>query len=303
MIDHSEYKAFYDGLVEHGLIIPTAVLGTFGRGKVFEEVVNRFNDLINRMTKDDGAEVYFFPPVIDRKIMEKVHYLETFPHLCGSVHSFFGNDREAQHLAQCANDGGQWGNLLQQTDVVLSPAACYPVYPTLTGTIPPEGRLVTVLNWVYRHEPSLEPTRLQSFRMREFIRVGTPDQVVTWRDMWLQKGLDILHGLQLPASSDVASDPFFGRGGKMRSNSQIDQKLKFEVLVPVISTTELTAVCSFNYHQDHFGSAFDIVTSEGNTAHTACLGFGMERITMALFKTHGFDPVQWPAKVREQLWP
>ena len=51
--------------------------------------------------------------------------------------------------------------------------------------------------------------------------------------MWLQRGLEILQGLGLPACSDVAADPFFGRGGKMLAASQREQKLKFEVLVPV----------------------------------------------------------------------
>ncbi len=139
--------------------------------------------------------------------------------------------------------------------------------------------------------------------MREFIRAGTTEQVVPWRDMWLQRGLDILGSLGLPVSSDVAADPFFGRGGKMRALSQKDQKLKFEILVPVISATDLTAVASFNYHQDHFASAFGIKTAAGEIAHTACMGFGMERITLALFKTHGFDPQQWPATVRALLWP
>ena len=301
-IDKYDPKAFYDGLVAHGLIVPTTVLGTFGRGAKFEEVVTRFNDLVNRLAKDDGAELYAFPPVMDRKIMEKVHYLETFPHLCGSIHSFFGNGLEALRLAERANAGEEWGDQLKQTEVVLNPAACYPVYPTLAGTVPPEGRLVTVLNWVYRHEPSMEPTRLQSFRMREFIRVGTPEQVVPWRDMWLQRGLDLLGSLELPVNSDVANDPFFGRGGKLRAASQIEQKLKFEVLVPVISEKNPTAVCSFNYHQDHFGSTFGIYTADGAVAHTACMGFGMERIAMALFKTHGFDADKWPAAVRQQLW-
>lgn len=301
--DPYDPKAFYDGLVAHGLIVPTGVLGAFGRGPLFEDVLNRFNALVDRLASDDGAQALAFPPIINRSIMEKVHYLETFPHLCGSVHSFFGNGLEALRLAQQADAGEPWGELLKQTDVVLNPAACYPVYPTLKGTVPPEGRLITVLNWVYRHEPSLEPTRLQSFRMREFIRVGTPDQVVPWRDMWLQRGLDLLHSLQLPAKSDVASDPFFGRGGQMRALNQREQKLKFEVLVPVISEANPTAVCSFNYHQDHFGSTFEIFTPDGEVAHTACMGFGMERITMALFKTHGFAVEQWPAPVRKLLWP
>ncbi|MEY4764467.1 MAG: hypothetical protein RI907_1140, partial [Pseudomonadota bacterium] len=153
--DPFDPKALFDGLAAHGLIVPTAVLGTFGRGAGFEEVVTRFNELVNRLAKDDGAELLAFPPVMDRQIMEKVHYLETFPHLCGSVHSFFGNGLEALRLAEKANNGEEWGDMLKQTQVVLNPAACYPVYPTLTGTVPEGGRLITVMNWVYRHEPSL----------------------------------------------------------------------------------------------------------------------------------------------------
>ena len=46
-----------------------------------------------------------------------------------------------------------------------------------------------------------------------------------------------------------------------------------------------------------------IKTQDGAVANTACLGFGMERVCMALFKHHGFDPKKWPAAVREKLWP
>jgi seryl-tRNA synthetase len=101
----------------------------------------------------------------------------------------------------------------------------------------------------------------------------------------------------------VASDPFFGRGGKMMAATQKEQRLKFEVLVPVISAENPTAVCSFNFHQEHFGHTFDIRTPDGDIANTACLGFGLERIVMALFKTHGFDPERWPNDVRKRLWP
>ena len=144
---------------------------------------------------------------------------------------------------------------------------------------------------------------MQSFRVREFVRCGTPDQVVEWRDMWLQRGLTLLESLGLPAKSDVAADPFFGKGGKMLAKSQVEQKLKFEVLVPVISLDKPTAVCSFNYHQEHFGHVFGIRTADDQVAHTACLGFGLERCVMAIFKTHGFDPASWPEKVKKRLWP
>jgi len=184
---------------------------------------------------------------------------------------------------------------------MLNPAACYPVYPIFSGLLPQGGRLVTVLNWVYRHEPSDEPTRLQSFRMREFIRVASTEDVVQWRNDWLQRSLDLLRGLGLDASSDVASDPFFGRAGKMMAANQVDQKLKFEILVPVISKEKPTAICSFNWHQDHFSGKFGIRNADDTLASTACLGFGLERVTLALIKTHGFDPSQWPEAVRHQL--
>jgi seryl-tRNA synthetase len=301
--DSFDPKTLYEGLIAHGLIVPTAQAGTFGRGAVFEDVLERFNGLVSKLSKDDGAEFYTFPPVIDRGILEKVHYMDSFPHLCGSIHSFFGNGLDALKLAERVNSGEPWGDLLGQTGVVLNPAACYPVYPTFTGTVPAEGRLVTMLNWVYRHEPSHEPTRMQSFRVREFVRVGTPDQVIAWRDMWLDRGVKLLTSLGLPAKPDVAADPFFGRGGKILAMNQKEAKLKFEVLVPVISEADPTAVCSFNYHQTHFGDTFEIKTPDGNPAHTACLGFGLERLTMALFKHHGFKVENWPADVRKQLWP
>jgi seryl-tRNA synthetase len=296
-----DIDGFYQGLVDHGLIIPSGALGVFGRGAVFEKVLNRFNAMIDKLAQNDGAESQNYPPVIDRALLEKVHYLDSFPHLCGAIHSFSGNALQAMALAERAASGEPWGDLLTQTGVTLTPAACYPVYPTFAGTMPPEGRLVELLGWVYRNEPSREPTRMQSFRVREFVRAGTAEQVVAWRDMWLQRGVDLLTSLGLPARSDVASDPFFGRGGKVLAANQIEQRLKFEVLVPVISLEAPTAVCSFNFHQQHFGSTFGIRTADGQVASTACLGFGLERVTMALFKHHGFDTRRWPQPVRELL--
>jgi len=296
-------NTFYDELVTHGLVVPAGPLGAFGRGRVFEDVLEAFDALVVRTAAKDGVESMTFPPVIDKMIIERTGYMDSFPTLCGAIHSFVGNEREARALSQRIGQGEPWGDALGQTDVVLNPAACYPFYPTCTGTVPEGGRHVTMLAWVYRQEPSLEPTRMRSFRVREFIRIGTPETVVQWRDHWLDRGVAILKSLELPATPDVAADPFFGRGGKILAAGQIEQKLKFEVLIPVISLEHPTACCSFNYHQDKFGSAFDIKLPNGDTAHSACLGFGLERVVMALFKTHGFDLAAWPSGVRKRLWP
>jgi seryl-tRNA synthetase len=126
--------------------------------------------------------------------------------------------------------------------------------------------------------------------------------VTEFRSLWLQRGEKLVAQLGVPFHLDIANDPFFGRTGKIMASSQRDQKLKFELLIPIESGENPTACLSFNYHQDHFGALWDIKTSKGEIAHTACVGFGMERITLALFKHHGLDTMAWPSSVRDVLW-
>ena len=119
-----------------------------------------------------------------------------------------------------------------QTDLVLTPAACYPVYPAIAarGPLPPGGVTVDAGgSYVFRNEPSGDPARLQMFHQREMVRIGEPDTVAAWRDTWRDRALDLLRDLGLDAEFDVASDPFFGRSGRMLAVSQREQALKFEV--------------------------------------------------------------------------
>ncbi len=100
---------------------------------------------------------------------------------------------------------------------------------------------------------------------------------------------------------ELASDPFFGRGGQIVALAQREQALKFELLVPVRSAEEPTACMSFNYHQDHFGVTWDLQLNNGEAAHTGCVAFGMDRLAVAMFATHGTDLDAWPESVREAL--
>jgi seryl-tRNA synthetase len=118
----------------------------------------------------------------------------------------------------------------------------------------------------------------------------------------VERGLDLLSGLGLEVESVVANDPFFGRVGRMLAANQRDETLKFEVVTPIVATNP-TAVMSANCHRDHFGIPFGIETAAGEVAHSSCVGFGMERITLALLHTHGLDRTGWPSPVRASLWP
>lgn len=296
--------AFLKELIDHGLLIPMGVDGLFGRSGVFEDVVERFNTVISQYGGGDNAEVMRFPPAINRQHFEESEYLKSFPQLAGTVHSFMGNERDHMALLEKLEKKEDWTVGQKATKVVMTPAACYPIYPTIAkrGVLPADGKLVDVYSYCFRHEPSLDPARMQLFRMREYVRIGTPQQVMAFRELWLERGKKLMASLQVPLNIDVANDPFFGRAGKMLAVNQRDQNLKFELLIPITSTEKPTACLSFNYHQEHFGHLWHIQTPDGGVAHTACVGFGMERVTLALFKHHGFDVQKWPKAVRDVLW-
>ena len=294
-------------LVEARLLLPSGVPGLFGRGTVLEDVIERIDALVVRTAEGDGAraERWRFPPILPRALLEKSEYLSAMPQLAGSVHAFDGTVQDHQKLLARVHGGEDYGDLQKQTDVALVPAACYPVYPIVAsdGPLREGGRLVDVFSYCFRHEPSPDPARLQSFRMHEYVRIAPDaDDARAFRDGWIDRGLLLLRGLGLAAERAPANDPFFGRAGKLLAVNQRDQELKFELVCPITSAEKPTALASANYHQDHFGSLFGITNADGTTAHTACVGFGVERVAIALFKTHGIDVAAWPVDVRARLW-
>ena len=293
--------AFRDELLEQGLLISMGVPGVYGRGQEFEDTLERVDRMMGAAGRADGATVMRFPPILNRAHFERSGYLESFPHLAGTIHSFDGTEDTHRALLQAVADRRDWSAAFSAAPVVLTPAACYPVYPTLAGILPAGGRLVDVMSYCFRHEPSDDAGRMQMFRMHEHVRLADPDTVLAWRETWLERALAFTGALGLSARCEVASDPFFGRGGKLLAFNQKDQRLKLEIVAPITDERRSSAIISLNYHQDHFGELFGIRTADGAPAHSSCVGFGLERITLALYRRHGYHRAQWPSGVREAL--
>ncbi|WP_175745216.1 amino acid--[acyl-carrier-protein] ligase [Burkholderia ambifaria] len=303
-LDRAGVNPLRDELIDAGLLVSTGIQGLFGRSERFERVVEALDAFVTRLGADQQAEVLRFPPAMSRTEFERSEYMKSFPQLAGSVHAFCGDEQRHQRVLQCLDRGEDWTESQKPTYVVMTPAACYPVYPVVAraGALPTDGRIVDVFSYCFRHEPSLDPTRMQLFRMREYVRIGTPEQIVAFRETWMERGTRMIDALRLPNAIDLANDPFFGRGGKIVANSQREQNLKFELLIPIEHDDRQTACLSFNYHMDHFGLLWNIRTATGDVAHTGCVGFGLERLTLALFRHHGFDLDAWPQEVRDVLW-
>src|SRR5689334_25251117 len=125
------------------ILQPTAANGVEGRTGVFEEVIGGLTALITRK-RPDGAEVLRFPPVMSRALLEKSGYLKSFPHLLGCVSSLTGTESKIRALVDGRAGGQEWVEGLAATDLVLTPAACYQVYPIVAarGDVASSGVIV-----------------------------------------------------------------------------------------------------------------------------------------------------------------
>ena len=288
--------------IAEALLLPSGVDGVYVRTATFEQVVNGLIDLITEYREPD-TEVLRFPPVMSRRQVEKSGYLKSFPYLLGCVSCLAGEESLIRATVERHEAGEDWTPALSPVDLVLAPAACYPVYPLVAsrGHVPADGLRFDVAADCFRREPSKMLERLQSFRMREYVCIGTPLQIDDFCSHGMKRAEGFAAQLGLSCRMDCASDPFFERGGTPMAVSQVGRALKFELLVPVRSTEQPTACMSVNHHRDHFGATWNIHTMDGEVAHTGCVAFGIDRLALALFVSHGLDLARWPAGVRKAL--
>jgi seryl-tRNA synthetase len=170
------------------LFQPMGVDGVYARSALYVNVTERLEQYITGL-REPHAEVLRFPPVMSRKQLEKSGYLKSFPNLLGCVCALHGSESSIRSAADRHETGGDWTESLSASDLVLSPAACYPLYPIAAarGPLPPGGLQFDIEADVFRHEPSKSLDRLQSFRMREFVRIGSPQEILEYRGRWLAR--------------------------------------------------------------------------------------------------------------------
>lgn len=281
------------------LPIATDAPGIFLFPTGFEEVVAALRAGIATLGAGQGYRRLAIPPVVPRRLIERAGYVNAFPQLLGTVHSYAGDATTWARLEPLVAEGGDWHAEQRVGDLVLLPAACYPVYASIAEAELAEPARFAVSGNCFRQEASSEPGRLRSFRMVEYVTAGSEQHCVRWRADWLRRVADWLSELGLPVRIEVADDPFFGPGRKLFQAAQRAQELKLELKVPV-AADQVQAVASANYHKDHFGAAFAFRCA-GQVGHTACMAFGLERIALALTHAHGDRLADWPAAVRTAL--
>ena len=81
---------------------------------------------------------------MSREHLVRSGYLGSFPQLLGTIHCFCGNESAHRRMLQCVEEGSEWATQQEVTDLLLTPAACYALYPVIAqrGTLPPDGGII-----------------------------------------------------------------------------------------------------------------------------------------------------------------
>lgn len=295
-------EAFRATLAASGLLVPTAARGIAGTSMRFERIVEGLQRRISAtgLDPDRPRTRLRFPPVLSRRLIERLKYVAAFPQLVGSIQCF-PHTGDYRHVLAATASGGDWSETFENTDLVLTPAACHPVYELVAGRRLGEREVLEydVMSHCYRNELTSEVTRMRSFRMHELVTIGSASGLAH-QEAGLSAAVGLIESLGLDPQVETASDPFFGPGAGVLRARQMSKLTKLELVVEI---NELpVAVASANSHGDFFAELFGIVIDEsGEFAATTCVAFGLERLALALLWRHGVAVESWPDHVLAAL--
>jgi len=245
-----------------------------------------------------GAVEEDHPTLLDAEVLARCGYFGSFPQsVCLVSHlreDFDGIESFRRANVESASLRVPEPSALA-TDAVLRPAVCIPIYRSRQGTtLPAGGVALTSTGRCYRYESrNMEGMRrLWDFSMREIVFLGNAEAK---RASILESMTALGEQWDLSFRIASASDPFFATVRATKALWQRTRAAKYEL---VVDAGVPLAAGSVNFAGALFGEAFGI-TYGGAPATTACVGFGLERLVLALYVQHGFDRARWPRELGE----
>lgn len=227
------------------------------------------------------APEFRFPFLMRTRDLDTFDYYDNFPHL-GLAATRLDPERVGSLLTEAARPLDQIPTeVMEPSGFALPSAACYAIYVDLAGsTLPAGGTMRTTLGTCFRNENHYDGLqRLLGFSMREIVCVGPEETAKNHLRRAKDAVLTLCAELGLEVNIEVATDPFFDKNSG---------KAKMQRLFPVKEEFVVNglAIGSVNYHRNFFGERCAI-SVDGDTAHTSCLAFGLERWVHTLTERFG----------------
>lgn len=261
-------------------VVNSTIFGRFSDGKIFlvnegPLLVEAIDLLVRRFAKTERAIPFYAEPIWNPADLSDFGYPENSLDLCRLGHL----DQEAHNY---------WQN-----------AACDSIWKSLAGQKIEEFRTFTTLGTCCRNEQRqyyfLE--RLKTFRMREVVATGTPEEIMGFRTRAIDFIRKLNKELELNACFEKADDPFF-----IQDNTELDDisskydlpdivKIEYR---PEIYDGKSLACASSNVHGTFFSDNYKYRPINGAKSWTSCTAFGLERMAWAVLIQHGTDPRNWP---------
>jgi seryl-tRNA synthetase len=278
--------------------------------KLVEALDQRFRHMA--MTQF-GAVEHRYPTFIPTDVLRRCGYFGAFPHLVSLVGHFVEDYRALKEIRDANAESDHVvipkSDSIVQAAACITPATCYHVYQSLEGkTVTGPGQTFTASGRCARYESTnmIGLDRLWEFTMRELVLVGGESWVTETR----QRGMDAFIGLveewDLECLIETANDPFFAPVYATKTFWQAQGGLKYELRLtvePGEGGRPRTISCgSANLHEGFFGQTFKLSMTDGEPVFTGCVALGVERLALAVFTQHGFEPARWPAPLRDAVF-
>ncbi|MGW7820235.1 hypothetical protein ACWGLF_19375 [Streptomyces puniciscabiei] len=254
-------------------------LGVLDAGQL--RLLRALDSVFQRFAEDWQAPEFRYPFLISCQDLDRFDYFDNFPHL-GLAATRLDPTRLGKLLTEAERPVDRVPpEIMEPTAFALPSAACYAVYVNLAGrSLPDTGLMRTTVATCFRNEDHYDGLqRLLGFSMREIVFIGPEDGAKEHLRRAKETVLTLMDALGLDVEVEVATDPFFDKnGGKARMQRLFPVKEEFVV--------NGLAIGSVNYHRNFFGERCSIQAG-GDTAHTSCLAFGLERWVHTLTRRFG----------------
>lgn len=261
----------------------------------------RFLDdaVIRRFGQPFNAREESYPNAIPLESLGKAHHFSSFPehlHFLTHLRQDLG---VLDTFASRARDEGSTvrpeSSEVSAIQLVQNPSTCYHCYAARAKTDIGADTAVTALTKCHRFEAANHADfgRLLEFSLREVIFLGGPDYVRNAREETLERMEQLAKDWQLYGELISSNDPFFTSDYHTKAEHQRRLAMKFEYRAAIPGAAKGLAVMSSNLHGPTFSKAFDI-KQQRRPINTGCLGFGLERLALAILAQHGRDPNAWP---------